>query len=276
LELKGKGVVITGGASGIGLATALLCAARGARVILSDIDGAAVTRARARVAEIAELPVTAVPCDVADAAAVDRLAEAAFADGAVYLLFNNAGVGVSGPLARMSQRDWDWVMGVNLWGPVNGIRSFLPRMIAQREGGHILINASFSGLVPSANLGTYAASKAAAVALAEVLRQELRETGVGVSVVCPMRVDTDIGSSARNRAAEERAVSEAADVTDPRDDRVAGEMISAEEAALRILDGVARNDPYIMTHAEGRPYIARRFARIDSMFDRQHPVSKPA
>ena len=170
----------------------------------------------------------------------------------------------------MTREDWDWVLGVNLWGAVNGINAFIPHMIRHAAGGHVVINSSFAGLVYDRGLGPYCVSKAAVIALAEVLRQEMRDMRIGVSVVCPMRVDTEIGSSHRNRSTAQGRGSAARDVTDPRDTAVPGKIISPSEVASRIIDAVDHNELYVMTHADGRPFVAHRFARIDKCFARQH------
>lgn len=271
---RGMAAVITGAANGIGLATAAELGRRGARLVLADIEESALRRAEGSLRAGGIDDVFPFRCDVASAESVAALADFAFASlGGVDLLFSNAGVGVSGPVVDMNRTDWDWVMGVNLWGAVHGAKAFLPRMIAQDRPGHIVFNASFSGLVYDAGLGPYCVSKAGVIALAEVLRQELRHTRIGVSVVCPMRVDTEIGSSTRNRAADERAGSVAKDVTDPRDERVPGVILSADDVASRILDAVDHGELYVMTHGDGRPFVAKRFARIDRIYDRQHPGS---
>src|SRR2546421_511942 len=111
-------------------------------------------------------------------------------------------VAVGGPIVGMTQADWAWLMQVNLWGPIHGVEAFLPRMVEAGRGGHLLFTASFAGLVPNVGLGPYCVTKYGVVAMAEVLHRELREVGIGVSVLCPMRVETNIGDSERNRPDE--------------------------------------------------------------------------
>ena len=180
---EGSGAMITGGASGIGLAVAKQLGARGARLILADIEQGALDTAVAAFTE-AGVEAHGVICDVRNREEVEALADESFATlGGVHLIFNNAGVAVGGPIAEMTHDDWRWIIDVDLWGPIHGVESFLPRMIEQRQGGHILFTASFAGLVPNVGLGPYCVAKYGVVALAEVLSRELREHQIGVSVL---------------------------------------------------------------------------------------------
>ena len=201
-NLSGKVAVITGGASGIGFATAKALAAKGAKIVIADIEATALDKAVAQLSS-SGAKIEGVVCDVANLASVQHLADEAFAKmGAVHIVFNNAGVAVGGPIASMKHSDWEWIIKVDLWGPIHGVEVFLPRMIEQRQGGQILFTASFAGLVPNEGLGPYCVAKYGVVALAEVLRREIRQHDIGVSVLCPMRVETNIGTSERNRAAD--------------------------------------------------------------------------
>src|SRR3954469_14375605 len=200
-SVQGRGAVITGGASGIGFATARELGQRGARVVLADIEAAALDPAVERL-RADGIEAHGVVCDVTSLDAVQHLAGEAFDRlGGVHVVFNNAGVAVGGPVSAMSHDEWRWVIDVDLWGPIHGVEAFLPRMIEQGEGGHILFTASFAGLVPNMGLGPYCVAKYGVVALAEVLQRELRPHEIGVSVLCPMRVGTHIGNSERNRGA---------------------------------------------------------------------------
>ena len=158
-SLSGKGAVVTGGASGIGLETARRLAARGARVVLADIERGALDRA---VDELRSNGASAwgVECDVSSLPAVKALADEAFRLlDRVHIVFNNAGVALGGPIASMSHDDWRWIIDVDLWGPIHGVEVFVPRLIDQGEGGHVLFTASFAGLVPNVGLGPYCVAK---------------------------------------------------------------------------------------------------------------------
>ena len=270
-DLAGKVAVITGGASGIGLETGRQLAARGVRLVLVDIEPAALD---ATVATLRADGVDAVgmACDVADHDAVRRLADDVFDSlGRVDIVFNNAGVAVGGPIAEMSHDDWRWIVDVDLWGPIHGVEAFLPRMIDQAEGGHLLFTASFAGLVPNEGLGPYCVAKYGVVALAEVLHRELRPHGIGVSVLCPMRVETNIGTSERNRPPDlgGPAASPGVADQDEANEDLAGRVLDVETVAAMTIDAMVANRLYVLPHEESRRFIARRFERIDRTFDQQ-------
>jgi NAD(P)-dependent dehydrogenase (short-subunit alcohol dehydrogenase family) len=268
-QLAGRTAVVTGGASGIGLATARLLAAEGMQLVLADIEREPLEHAAA------DLDAVAVVCDVGDRASVQRLADSAYDRlGAVHLLFNNAGVAVAGPVASVSHADWEWLMRVNLWGPIHGVEAFLPRMLDQGTGGHILFTASFAGLVPNVGLGPYCVTKYGTVALAEVLSKELRTHDIGVAVLCPMRVETNIGTSERNRpeglggtgstAAPAAAPADAAaSAVGTAADHRAGRVLPVEEVAAEVVRAVKDGRLYVITHEESLPSIRRRFDRIE-------------
>lgn len=191
-ELDGKVAVITGGGSGIGASLARACAVEGMRVVVADVDE---DRANAVAAQLPEGAASARAVDVSDAAAVADLADFAFeAFGAVHLLCNNAGVSPAGRIWDFTDDDWKWLLGVNVHGVANGIRSFVPRMIEQREG-HVVNTGSGASFVATPRLGPYCATKHAIVGLSEALRYELDGTGIGVSVLVPAGVNTNIGDS---------------------------------------------------------------------------------
>lgn len=266
-SFSGKVAVITGGASGIGLATARALVAEGAKVVLADVEQGPLDAAAA------ELGGIGVRCDVGDLAAVQRLADAAFdAHGRVDICFHNAGVAVGGPTVDMSHADWEWLMRVNLWGPIHGVEAFVPRMVAQGGGGHVLFTASFAGLAPNVGLGPYCVTKYGVVALAEVLQKELRSAGIGVSVLCPMRVATNIGSSERNRPEELGGPASSPRVLDQDEGNtdLAGRVLDVDDVARSVLQAMRGNELYIVPHGEARPFVRRRFDRIERAFAHQH------
>lgn len=268
-HLTDKVAVITGGASGIGFATALRLASRGVRLVLADIEESALDRAATELAATGTA-VEGVVCDVGDLKAVQHLADTAFEKmGAVHIVFHNTGVAVGGPIAEMQHSDWEWTMRVNLWGPIHGVEAFTQRMIAQGQGGHMLFTASFAGLVPNVGLGPYCVSKYGVVALAEVLRRELRAHDIGVSVLCPMRVATNIGHSERNRPDELGGPEASPPVLDQGEDNqnLAGRVLDVDDVAAQVVDAVVVNRLYILPHEESRTPIRRRFERIDQTFE---------
>ena len=268
-HLSAKVAVITGGASGIGFATARRLAIQGVRLVLADIEESALDRAATELAATGTA-VEGVVCDVGDLKAVQHLADTAFEKmGAVHIVFHNAGVAVGGPIAEMQHNDWEWTMRVNLWGPIHGVEAFTQRMIAQGQGGHMLFTASFAGLVPNVGLGPYCVSKYGVVALAEVLRRELRAHDIGVSVLCPMRVATNIGHSERNRPNELGGPEASPPVLDQGEDNqnLAGRVLDVDDVAAQVVDAVVANRLYILPHEESRTPIRRRFERIDQTFE---------
>lgn len=238
-------------------------AREGMNVVLADIQQSALDRAVPQVAALG-VKVLGVQCDVAKLDAVQALADQAFAEmGKIHLLFNNAGVAVFGLMQDMSHQDWEWLMNVNLWGVIHGIEAFLPRMIAQGEGGHIVNTASFAGLVANSGLGVYCVTKYAVVGLSECLFRDVSNEGIGVSVLCPMQVSTNIYDSARNRPTEFGGPTEA----DLQSKDSAAASISADAVASMVVDAVKKRELYIFTHPQSRGPIRRRFERIDRSFE---------
>lgn len=206
-EFKGKVAVVTGAASGMGLAMANRFASEGMRVVMSDIEDGALQKAALSVQASAKASggkVLAVTCDVADERSVAELAKSATAAfGKVHVLCNNAGVVRQGSAWDQSSDDWKWVMGVNLWGVIHGLRAFVPGMLAHGEEGHIVTTSSAAGLVASSS-GSYTATKFAVVGMSEGLATEMANLSggrIGVSVLCPGGVKSRIFESERNRPA---------------------------------------------------------------------------
>src|SRR5215472_4727504 len=259
--ISGKVAVITGGASGIGLATAKALAGKGAKLVIADIEASALNKA---VAELSSSGAKAegVVCDVADLGSLRTLAQQAFSKmGAVHILFNNAGVALNGRIVNMKHSDWEWIIKVDLWGPIHGVEAFLPRMIEQKQGGQILFTSSIAGLVPTEGLGVYSVAKYGEVGL----------HNIGVSVLCPLRVDTNIGTSERNRTADFGGAT-ASPAHQPRASSnivMAGEVMKPEEVATVVVEAILTNRLYILPHDDSRDLIRRRFQRIDATFDEQ-------
>ncbi|HVN84149.1 MAG TPA: SDR family NAD(P)-dependent oxidoreductase [Candidatus Binatia bacterium] len=266
--------VITGGAGGIGMAMARSFAQRGARVVLADLDGAALERATAELAA-SGAQVLGVPTDVTKLDSVHALADsAARRFGAVHIVCNNAGVATFGEIKDSTHKDWEFTMNVNFWGVVHGVEAFVPRLIAQGAGGHIVNTASMAGLVGMQWLGIYCASKFAVVGLTESLHRELKPYGVGVSVLCPMIVATNINAnSVRMRPPELRnpgdpvSVPEVGATVDVPEGAMKGGTIAAEDVARRVVRAIDRQDLYILTHPEQRGFLRRRAAKLDAMFE---------
>ena len=264
-NLAGKTAFVTGAASGIGFALASVFAREGMRVVLGDVEQ---QRLDAAVAELVDAgrDVIGVQVDVTDREAVARGRDAALdAFGAVHLLCNNAGVNAAGPLFEVTYKDWDWVMGVNLWGVIHGVHEFLPELMKHGSDAHVVNTASVGGLVGMRNLGIYNAAKFGVVGLSEALRADMEACGVGVSVLCPGVVSTALGTSERNRpahlsntsaapAAAETADAAPAPGTDPMD--------LAEE----VLAAVRANQFFINTHPEFKPIVSARHAAIEAAF----------
>ncbi|OBI40703.1 short-chain dehydrogenase [Mycobacterium kyorinense] len=263
---EGRGAVITGGASGIGFATASELARRGAAVVLGDVEGPALEQAVARL-RAEGLDAHGVVCDVRHLDDVIHLADEAFRLlGRVHVVFNNAGVAVAGPIAQMSHDDWRWVIDVDLWGPIHGVEAFLPRLLEQGEGGHMVFTSSFAGLVSNVGLGPYSVAKYGVVALAEALAREAKANDIGVSVLCPMLVGTNIGDSERNRSTDYGGpVRQAVPTPD-----TAGEgVLDADAVAGLTVEAILANRLYVLPHQASRGSIRRRFERIDRTFDEQ-------
>jgi NAD(P)-dependent dehydrogenase (short-subunit alcohol dehydrogenase family) len=268
MDLQGKVAVITGAASGIGLETARRLGDAGCRLVLADVEVTALEQAAGELGEVTEVLPTIT--DVADLSSVEALADATYERfGRADVVFNNAGVAVGGPVTEMTHDDWRWIIDVDLWGPVHGVEAFLPRMVAAGDGGHLLFTASFAGLVPNVGLGPYCVAKYGVVALAEVLYRELRADGIGVSVLCPMRVETNIGSSQRNRPQEFGGPEASPPVPDQAEANqdLAGRVLQVSVVAEHVVAAIGTDRLYIVPHGESRAMIRRRFERIDRAFD---------
>lgn len=267
-EFIGKVAVITGGASGIGLATARALARERMRIVLADIEQGPLDVA---VKEIEGLGVEClgVKTDVGELAQVQELAEKTWERfGGAHLVFNNAGVAIFGPIQDMKHEDWEWVIRVDLWGVIHGVEAFVPRMIAQNQGGHIVNTASFAGLAPNQGLGAYCVAKYGVVGLTECLVRDLKPHGIGASVLCPMILATNINRSERNRPSELGGAKAQRQQTQEEAQSMRGRVLTPEVAAEKVVSAVKKNELYIHTHDEARQFIRRRFERIDKAFER--------
>lgn len=260
--VAGRTAVVTGAASGIGRAIALRLAAAGARVALADVDEPELERAGAE-ARAAGAEAICVPTDVGDAEAVERLRERTLeAFGGVHLLVNNAGVVVGGRFMDQSQATWEWVLDVNLWGVVHGLRAFLPDLLAA-DAGHVVNTASMAGLITQGIAAPYAASKFAVVALSETLHHDLRAQGanVGVTVLCPGFVRTRIMSSDRHRP----ELAGAPDAGFARAATLVERGMAPERVAEQVLEAVASRRFYLFTEADGwMDLVGRRHRAIEA------------
>ncbi|MCD9623323.1 SDR family NAD(P)-dependent oxidoreductase [Rhabdothermincola salaria] len=262
-QLEGKVVIVTGGASGIGLAVAHRFAAEGARLVLADIEAPALDEASASFAPGAE--VVTVVTDVSEADQVDALRDRAIeAFGAVHVVCNNAGVGGGGPMQDLTLSDWDWVLGVNLWGVIHGVRTFLPHLLEQGEG-HIVNTASVAGLYSAPFMGPYNVSKYGVVSLSETLAVELAmaESPVGVSVLCPSWVKTNIATSTRNRPDDGSAptAEEQAGIAAIVEHFLTTGM-EATDVAEHVVEAVRTNTFWILTHDETPGAVEQRTRAI--------------
>jgi NAD(P)-dependent dehydrogenase (short-subunit alcohol dehydrogenase family) len=273
----GRVAVVTGAASGIGLGLCERFAAEGMRVVMADVEEPALSAAAARLAG-SGAPVLPVVTDVSDRGCVSALRDSAVsAYGAVHLVCNNAGVGgPHGPLWECQPGEWDWVLGVNLGGVINGVRAFMPLLLEQ-DAGHMVNTASVFGVFAGA-LGPYGVSKHAVVALTETLHFNLESAGashVGVSVLCPGAVRTNFGTSARNRPAwagppvvsgeagvSEPVMSDAERASAEQFDRLAASGASPAEVASIVVDGIRSGRFYILTSANRNEAVARRGKEI--------------
>lgn len=266
IRLQGSAAFVTGGAQGIGLGICRALAGAGVRLAIVDIDKDALSRARSELGTLTAVETFVL--DVRDRARYAQVAdEAEAALGPIVILCNNAGVGGGDPVSGMSYAMWDWMLGINVGGIINGVQTFAPRMI-RRGMGHIVNTASGAGLAtdPAWQVGfMYPTTKYAVVGMSEALRAELAEFGVGVSVLCPGPVATNIQSnSARARPAENQPPS--AEQLAVLDLGLHQRGLSPDVVGAMVLDGIRNNEPYILTDRMFRGAVAARFARILQAF----------
>ena len=266
-EFRGKVAVVTGAASGIGLALARRFAADGMRVVMADVEEPVLKAAADELASDGT-EVLAVTTDVSDADAVHALAAATFDRfGTAHIVCNNAGIGTGGAAWEVSDAQWRWIIGVNLMGVVHGLQAFVPRLIEQGEG-HVVNTASAAGLTTGPGMSPYFATKHAVVALSESLAADLAGTGadVGVSVLCPEWVRTRINESDRNRPANVPSFEESRpDLAGMREvlHRLVDSGIEPAQVADHVVDAIRTRRFYILTHPTTIEAVRQRFARIE-------------
>jgi NAD(P)-dependent dehydrogenase (short-subunit alcohol dehydrogenase family) len=267
-DFQGKVAVITGGASGLGRAMAERFAREGMSIVLADVEPNALAKAEAEM-KAAGARVIGVRTDVSKAADVEALSHQALAAcGGVHLLANNAGVAEGGNVWDNTVADWEWVLGVNVWGVIHGVRVFTPIMLKQESEGHIINTASVAGLISPPGMGIYCVSKHAVVTLSECLHHDLalKTDKLKCSVLCPAYVPTGIADSGRNRPAElkETRHKSAADIALDASLKKAVQSgkLTAAEVAQKVYEAVLDERFYILTHPKIKPSIQWRMEDI--------------
>ena len=272
-DVSNKTAFITGGASGMGLAMARSFASAGMRVAIADIEQGALTTVQKEF-DATNASVITVQTDVSQGASIqDAVQKTIESFGKIHVLVNNAGIAAGGTLAESEMNDWRWTMNVNLDGVFNGIHEILPHMLEHGESGHIVNTASLAGHFAVPNLGIYSASKFAVVAMSEVLRAELAEQPIGVSVLCPGVVNTNIFTSGRNRPDElqvertddfsnlQRSTEDQVDFESP-----LREILEPDVVGDMVLHAIQNDQFYIFTHPSFAPMVAARYQGISDAF----------
>lgn len=260
MEFSGKTAFVTGGASGIGLEIGRHLMELGANIMLADRDVEGLAAAKADLGRV-----ETIVCDVADATSVQAAADATIRQfGKVHIVVNNAGVSLAGAAGQMPLKDWRWIVDINLMGVVHGVEIFTPIMQAQGEGGYFINTASMSGHLATPQLGAYTATKFAVVGLSESLRQDLVDHNIGVSVLCPGWVKTDINKTHIGRPSGKMGTQD--------DDNPGMKMISdAVEQGLPprhvaewTIECMKAGRFYIFTHPSMRRWVQKRAALVDA------------
>ncbi|MBK6866967.1 MAG: SDR family oxidoreductase [Burkholderiales bacterium] len=277
-DFSGKTAVLTGAGSGFGLECARIGAQRGMNLVLVDVQPDALAAAEAEMQALGA-PVLACRVDVSQPAAMDALAAQVKARfGAPHFVFNNAGVGAGGLIWENSVKDWEWVLGVNLWGVIHGVRAFTPMMLDAARAdpayqGHIVNTASMAGLLTPPNMGIYNVSKHAVVALTETLYQDLKlvTDQIGASVLCPYFVATGIHNSERNRPAGMPAgeLTASQRIQQAMTDKATGSgKVSAADVAQKVFDAVQSDQFYVFSHPKALGNVK---SRSDAILAIQNP-----
>lgn len=280
-NFSGKTAVLTGAGSGFGLECARIGARLGMNLVLVDVQQDALDAAAAEM-QAAGAQVLVRKVDVSNAAQMEQLAaDVQQRFGAPHLVFNNAGVGAGGLVWENSVKDWEWVLGVNLWGVVHGVRLFTPMMLAAAKAdpawrGHIVNTASMAGLLNAPNMGIYNVSKHAVVSLSETLYQDLSlvTDQIGASVLCPFFVPTGISQSHRNRPqdmAVEKPTKSQLIGQAMSNKAVSSGKITAAEVAAKVFDAISDNQFYVFSHPKALGNVRSRMENIVSVTNPADP-----
>lgn len=279
-DLEGKTALVTGGAGGIGLALARTLLAEGMQVVITDVDTDALASAEAAL-QGSNTQLLALALDVTDRAGFAQVAQAVSERfGNLHLLCNNAGVYRGGTLDKVTYEDWDWVMGVNVGGVVNGLQTFVEGMRDHGEGAHIVNTASMAGINASPGLGVYNTSKFAVVGMSEALRQDMAPHNIGVSVLCPGMVQTRILESERTRPddfdVQDSQALAAAEAQSEAMHTAMGAAITPEEVAQVVVNGIKANEFYLFPHPEMKSFASARSEEMLDSFGEADPAREAA
>jgi len=274
-QVAGRVAVVTGGASGIGRGIAEALLERGASVVVADIEQAALDAAVAELRSSTDptgaSPATVAGCrvDVSDAESVEALRDFVLERfGRVDIVCLNAGVGPSGRIRDLTRADWEWILGVNLWGVIHGVAAFLPALEANGDGGHLQVTGSHSSFVPLPTIGSYTVTKYGVAALVETLAAELAEDGsrVRVSLLAPGMVRTNIGTSSRNRPRALEGALEDVDISQGINQGI--RWMSPRTAGRIAVRAIERDELYAPTDPSLWPAVERRFEAIREAYSR--------
>ena len=263
-EFDDRVAVITGGASGIGLAYARIFGSLGMHLVLADIEGDALAQARDGIGASARSVIT-VPTDVSDADSVQRLADTVFAaHRTVHVLCNNAGVSVTRSLLTATTADWQWMLGVNVWGVIHGIQSFVPAMIERGEPGHVVNTCSVASFTVMPGYGMYSATKHATAAISEALLGDLAAVGalIGVTAVCPSLVRTRLFSADRNRPDDLRAGAPEPSDEQDRVDAITEGIQTPDDVAASMLGAVRADQLWVFPNRDRLDFVRQRIERV--------------
>lgn len=266
MEFENKVAFVTGAASGIGLGIAKAFAANGMKVMMADIEEEPLMKAVSDL-KAANGVVEGIVCDVRDLEAVQAAAKATVdAFGKVHVVVNNAGVGGGGETGDIPMDTWRWVVDVNLMGVVHGCETFVPLIKEHGEGGYIVNTASMAGIIGVPGMGPYNATKFAVVGYSESMKAELEPQGIGVAVLCPGWVNTQINTSSRNHPNEELRTREGGEMLEHINEVIASGM-SPDTLGRWVLESMENGAAYIFTHPNWKPVVGLKAATLEAAFD---------